>query len=145
MELSDDYVQIQGIIPGSPAFKNGELQPLDKIIGVLDKESNDLIDVIGWDLDEVVKLIRGPKNTTVTLQILPTGSNPDSNPYLLTLERDEVELEQQAASSYIETITNAQGSYSIGVIKVPSFYQDFTARRRGDNEYRAQHLMLKKS
>ena len=144
LELSDEYVQIQGIIPGSPAFKNGELKPLDKIIGVLDNESNDLIDVIGWELDEVVKLIRGPKNTNVTLQILPTGSNPDSNPYLLTLERDEVELEQQAASSYIETINNAQGSYSIGVIKVPSFYQDFTARRRGDKDYRSTTLDVKK-
>ena len=144
LELSDEYVQIQGIIPGSPAFKNGELKPLDKIIGVLDNESNDLIDVIGWELDEVVKLIRGPKNTNVTLQILPTGSNPDSNPYLLTLERDEVELEQQAASSYIETINNAQGSYSIGVIKVPSFYQDFTARRRGDKDYRSTTLDVEK-
>ena len=144
LELSDDYVQIQSIIPGSPAFKNGELKPLDKIIGVLDNESNDLIDVIGWELDEVVKLIRGPKNTDVTLQILPTGSNPDGNPYLLTLERDEVELEQQAASSYIETINNAQGTYSIGIIKVPSFYQDFTARRRGDKDYRSTTLDVKK-
>ena len=144
LELSDEYVQIQGIIPGSPAFKNGELKPLDKIIGVLDNESNHMIDVIGWELDEVVKLIRGPKNTNVTLQILPTGSNPDSNPYLLTLERDEVELEQQAASSYIETINNAQGSYSIGVIKVPSFYQDFTARRRGDKDYRSTTLDVEK-
>ena len=144
LELSDDYVQIQSIIPGSPAFKNGELKPLDKIIGVLDNESNELIDVIGWELDEVVKLIRGPKNTDVTLQILPTGSNPDGNPYLLTLERDEVELEQQAASSYIETIKNAQGTYSIGIIKVPSFYQDFTARRRGDKDYRSTTLDVKK-
>ena len=144
LELSDDYVQIQSIIPGSPAFKNGELKPLDKIIGVLDNESNDLVDVIGWELDEVVKLIRGPKNTDVTLQILPTGSNPDGNPYLLTLERDEVELEQQAASSYIETINNAQGTYSIGIIKVPSFYQDFTARRRGDKDYRSTTLDVKK-
>ena len=144
LELSDDYVQIESIIPGSPAFKNGELKPLDKIIGVLDNESNDLIDVIGWELDEVVKLIRGPKNTDVTLQILPTGSNPDGNPYLLTLERDEVELEQQAASSYIETINNAQGTYSIGIIKVPSFYQDFTARRRGDKDYRSTTLDVKK-
>lgn len=144
LELSDDYVQIQSIIPGSPAFKNGELKPLDKIIGVLDNESDELIDVIGWELDEVVKLIRGPKNTDVTLQILPTGSNPDGNPYLLTLERDEVELEQQAASSYIETINNAQGTYSIGIIKVPSFYQDFTARRRGDKDYRSTTLDVKK-
>ncbi|MBT5216169.1 MAG: carboxy terminal-processing peptidase, partial [Gammaproteobacteria bacterium] len=144
LELSDDYVQIQSIIPGSPAFKNGELKPLDKIIGVLDNESNDLVDVIGWELDEVVKLIRGPKNTNVTLQILPTGSNPDGNPYLLTLERDEVELEQQTASSYIETIKNAQGTYSIGIIKVPSFYQDFTARRRGDKDYRSTTLDVKK-
>ena len=144
LELSDDYVQIQSIIPGSPAFKNGELKPLDKIIGVLDNENNELIDVIGWELDEVVKLIRGPKNTDVTLQILPTGSNPDGNPYLLTLERDEVELEQQAASSYIETINNAQGTYSIGIIKVPSFYQDFAARRRGDKDYRSTTLDVMK-
>ena len=144
LELSDDYVQIESIIPGSPAFKNGELKPLDKIIGVLDNENNELIDVIGWELDEVVKLIRGPKNTDVTLQILPTGSNPDGNPYLLTLERDEVELEQQAASSYIETINNAQGTYSIGIIKVPSFYQDFAARRRGDKDYRSTTLDVKK-
>ena len=77
LELNEDYVQVQAIIPGSPASKNGELKPLDKIIGILDDENNNLIDVIGWELDEVVKLIRGPKNTNITLQILPTGSNPD--------------------------------------------------------------------
>ena len=144
LELNEDYVQVQAIIPGSPASKNGELKPLDKIIGILDDENNNLIDVIGWELDEVVKLIRGPKNTNITLQILPTGSNPDGNPYLLTLERDEVELEQQAASSYIETIENTEGTYSIGVIKIPSFYQDFTARRRGDKDYRSTTLDVKK-
>mgnify|MGYP000173558290 CR=1 FL=1 len=84
LEFSETMAVIEANYEFTPtAFKNGELKPLDKIIGVLDNESNDLIDVIGWELDEVVKLIRGPKNTDVTLQILPTGSNPDGNPYLL--------------------------------------------------------------
>ncbi|GIT37903.1 MAG: hypothetical protein Ct9H300mP6_17710 [Gammaproteobacteria bacterium] len=79
----------------------------------------------------MVKLIRGPKGSIIKLRILPTSSDADFNPYDLTLIRDSVTLEEQAASSYIKTIESGDNKFEIGFITVPSFYQDFAARRRG--------------
>ena len=143
LQNNDDFIEIVNLIPGGPAENNGLLKPLDKIIGVYD-EKNLLIDVIGWDVNEVVKLIRGPKGSTVKLKILPTSSNADSNPYDLSLIRDDVTLEEQAASSYIKTLDIDNKQFHIGVITVPSFYQDFAARRRGDKDYKSTSSDVKK-
>jgi len=143
LQNNDDFIEIVNLIPGGPAEKNGLLKPLDKIIGVYDKK-NLLIDVIGWDVNEVVKLIRGPKGSTVKLKILPTSSDADSNPYDLSLIRDDVTLEEQAASSYIKTLDIDNKQFHIGVITVPSFYQDFAARRRGDKDYKSTASDVKK-
>ena len=136
LQNNDDFIEIVNLIPGGPAEKNGLLKPLDMIIGIYDNK-NLLIDVIGWDVNEVVKLIRGPKGSTVKLKILPTSSDADSNPYDLSLIRDDVTLEEQAASSYIKTLDIDNKQFHIGVITVPSFYQDFAARRRGDKDYKS--------
>ena len=143
LQNNDDFIEIVNLIPGGPAENNGLLKPLDKIIGVYD-EKNLLIDVIGWDVNEVVKLIRGPKGSTVKLKILPTSSDADSNHYDLSLIRDDVTLEEQAASSYIKTLDIDNKQFHIGVITVPSFYQDFAARRRGDNNYKSTASDVKK-
>ena len=143
LQNNDDFIEIVNLIPGGPAENNGLLKPLDKIIGVYD-EKNLLIDVIGWDVNEVVKLIRGPKGSTVKLKILPTSSDADSNPYDLSLIRDDVTLEEQAASSYIKTLDIDNKQFHIGVITVPSFYQDFAARRRGDKDYKSTASDVKK-
>lgn len=143
LQNNDDFIEIVNLIPGGPAEKNGLLKPLDKIIGIYDKK-NLLIDVIGWDVNEVVKLIRGPKGSTVKLKILPTSSDADSNPYDLSLIRDDVTLEEQAASSYIKTLDIDNKQFHIGVITVPSFYQDFAARRRGDKDYKSTASDVKK-
>ncbi|MBM23408.1 MAG: tail-specific protease [Gammaproteobacteria bacterium] len=137
LNLTDEQVQVVNIIPGGPAARDGRLKPMDKIIGILDKESNKIIDLIGWDLDEVVKLIRGPKGSDVTLQIMPQESDPDDIPYLLSLKRDEIKLEDQAASSLIETIQIKNKTYNIGLITIPSFYQDYQKKRKGELEYRS--------
>ena len=143
LQNNDDFIEIVNLIPGGPAENNGLLKPLDKIIGVYD-EKNLLIDVIGWDVNEVVKLIRGPKGSTIKLRILPTSSDVDSNPYDLSLIRDDVTLEEQAASSYIKTLDIDNKQFHIGVITVPSFYQDFAARRRGDKDYKSTSSDVKK-
>ena len=143
LQNNDDFIEIVNLIPGGPAENNGLLKPLDKIIGVYN-EKNLLIDVIGWDVNEVVKLIRGPKGSTVKLKILPTSSDADSNPYDLSLIRDDVTLEEQAASSYIKTLDIDNKQFHIGVITVPSFYQDFAARRRGDKDYKSTASDVKK-
>ena len=144
LNLADEQVQVVNIIPGGPAAKDGRLKPMDKIIGIIDEKNKTITDLIGWDLDEVVKLIRGPKGTKVTLQIIPSDSNPDETPYLLTLQRDEVALEEQAASSLIETFEIKDKTYNIGLVTIPSFYQDYQARSKGETEYRSTSEDVKK-
>ena len=144
LNLADEQVQVVNIIPGGPAARDGRLKPMDKIIGIMDEKNKTITDLIGWDLDEVVKLIRGPKGTRVTLQIIPSDSNSDETPYLLTLQRDEVALEEQAASSLIETLEIKDKTYNIGVVTIPSFYQDYQARSKGEAKYRSTSEDVKK-
>ena len=144
LNLADEQVQVVNIIPGGPAARDGRLKPMDKIIGIMDEKNKTITDLIGWDLDEVVKLIRGPKGTRVILQIVPSDSNSDETPYLLTLQRDEVALEEQAASSLIETLEIRDKTYNIGVVTIPSFYQDYKAKSKGEAKYRSTSEDVKK-
>ena len=142
LQTNDDFIQIVDLIPGGPAFKDGTIKPLDKIIGVYDDEK--MIDVIGWDVNEVVKLIRGPKGSVITLKILPSDQDGDAMPFEIALTRDEISLEEQAASSFIKTIIDDGQEYQIGVIKIPGFYQDYAARRRGDKDFKSTTSDVKK-
>lgn len=137
LQNNEDFIEIVNLIPGGPAEKSGTLNPLDKIIGIYEGDSTISTDIIGWDVNDVVKLIRGPKGSKIKLRILPTSIDPDANPFDLTLTRDNVTLEEQAVSSYIKTITSDDNEFQIGVITVPSFYQDFAAKRRGDQKFRS--------
>ena len=137
LQLEDDYVKVMNVIAGGPAQIDGQLRPEDRITAVGQGESGELQDVIGWRLDDVVQLIRGPGGTLVRLQILPAGAAPGSPEQILNLIRDQVRLEEQAAKSNILEVPRADQIYRIGIIDVPSFYQDYAARSRGDEDYRS--------
>ena len=96
-----------------------------------------LVDIVGWRLDDVVQLIRGPVKTVVRLQILPDGANPGGQETLLVLTRNKVTLEGQAAQKQVHKIHRGDHEFKIGVIEVPSFYQDFQARDAGNEDYRS--------
>jgi carboxyl-terminal processing protease len=138
LQLDDDYVQVINIIPGGPAAIDGKLQPKDRITGVAQGEDGELVDVIGWRLDDVVQLIRGPADTVVRLQIMPAGALPGTELKVLTLTRNQVKLEEQAAKSNIVTIPREGREWSIGVIEVPSFYRDYRALSNGDGFWAGQ-------
>lgn len=135
LQTEDDYVQIIGIIPGGPAAIDGKLKPNDRITAVGQGEEGDMVDVVGWRLDDVVELIRGPANTAVRLQIIPAGGLPGSSEKLIKLIRDQVKLEEQAAKSNILTVPRDGREWRIGVIEVPSFYRDYRALSNGDKNY----------
>jgi len=135
LQLEDDYVTVINVIAGGPAQIDGQLKPEDRITAVGQGESGELVDVIGWRLDDVVQLIRGPGGTLVRLQVLPAGAAPGSPERTLGLIRDKVKLEEQAAKSSIVEVPRDEMTYRIGVIDVPSFYQDYAARSRGDEDY----------
>jgi carboxyl-terminal processing protease len=135
LQLDEDYVQIVNIIPGGPAAIDGKLKPKDRITGVAQGPEGDMVDVIGWRLDDVVDLIRGPANTVVRLQIIPAGALPGASEKTIALTRDQVKLEEQAAKSDLITVPRDGREWRIGVIEVPSFYRDYRAMSSGDKDY----------
>ncbi len=135
LQLDEDYVQIVNIIPGGPAAIDGKLKPKDRITGVAQGAEGEIVDVIGWRLDDVVDLIRGPANTVVRLQIIPAGALPGSSEKIIALTRDQVKLEEQAAKSDLITVPRDGREWRIGVIEVPSFYRDYRAMSSGDKDY----------
>jgi carboxyl-terminal processing protease len=134
LQLEDDYVKVMNIIPGGPAQIDGQLKPEDRITAV-GEGTGEPVDVIGWRLDDVVEKIRGPGGTRVRLQILPAGAAPGSPEKTIELVRDKIKLEEQASKKELLEIPFDNRTYRIGVITVPSFYQDFAARSRGDEDY----------
>jgi carboxyl-terminal processing protease len=135
LQTEDDYVQIINIIPGGPAAIDGSLKPNDKIIGVGQGADGEMVDVIGWRLDDVVDLIRGPADTVVRLNIIPAGAMPGTGNKELSLTRGQVRLEEQAAKSDIIKVPRDGREWSIGIIEVPSFYRDYRALSSGDKDY----------
>ena len=135
LQTEDDYVQIINIIPGGPASMDGTLKPEDRITGVAQGVDGDMVDVIGWRLDDVVDLIRGPADTVVRLQIIPAGALPGNSDKVINLTRGQVRLEEQAAKSEVIKIPRDGREWSIGIIDVPSFYRDYRALSNGDKNY----------
>jgi carboxyl-terminal processing protease len=135
LQPDEDYVKVVGIIPGGPAATDGTLKANDLITGVGEGEDGEMVDVVGWRLEDVVDLIRGPKDTTVRLQVIPANALPGSPEEVIPLKRGQVKLEEQAAKSEIMTIPHEGREWRIGVIDVPSFYRDYRALSDGDKDY----------
>ncbi len=137
LQLDDDYTTIREIVPGGPAATSGKFKVGDRIVGVGQGTSGSITDVIGWRLDDVVDLIRGAKDTTVRLEVLPTDAGPDGKHQLIALVRKKVNIEEQAAKSSVIEVKRGDVDRHIGVITLPTFYEDFDARRRGDADYKS--------
>ena len=137
LQIDDEYAKVSRLVPAGPADKQGDLKPSDLIIGVGQGEDGPIEDVVGWRLDEIVDLIRGPRNTTVRLEVIPGKGKTDQR-RLVPIQRNEVKLEEQAAQKkVIEVEDEKQNTHRIGVIDIPAFYIDFEAYRRGDKNYRS--------
>ena len=132
LTTEDEFTEVVDVITGGPADIQGILKPKDKIIGVGQGDA-EIVDVIGWRIDDVVDLIRGEKGTVVRLQI-DSGAN---NEKIISIVRDTVKLEEKSAQSDIIQIQNAERNYKIGVIEIPTFYMDFEAYRKRDPNYKS--------
>ncbi|MCH2218741.1 MAG: carboxy terminal-processing peptidase [Dechloromonas sp.] len=137
LQEKDDYTVIREITPGGPAARSGQLKAGDRIVAVAQGEKGPFVDVIGSRLDDTVALIRGPADTTVRLDILPANAGPDAKPRQITLVRKKIDLAQQAAKKSIQEVTDGNTIRRIGVITLPTFYDDFEARRKGDPNFRS--------
>jgi carboxyl-terminal processing protease len=137
LQLTDDYVTVIDVIAGGPAATSGKLAANDRITAVGEGKNGELTDVIGWRLDDVVQKIRGPGGSLVRLQLLPAGAAPGSVQKVIEFTRNRVSLENQASHKAMRVVQRNGHDVKVGVITVPSFYQDYDASRAGAKDYRS--------
>ena len=137
LQSEDEYTKVTRLIPAGPADKAGELKASDRIVGVGQGKTGEMVDVIGWRLDDVVDLIRGEKGTVVRLAVLKANAIDSSSTKIISITRDNVKLDEQDASKKILEFNTYGKPYRLGVIDIPKFYIDFEAANRGDKDYKS--------
>ncbi|MBT1063776.1 carboxy terminal-processing peptidase [Bowmanella sp. Y26] len=124
LQSLDDHTVIRSVVPGGPADLSKQIKPEDRIVGVA-QEDDEFVDVVGWRLDEVVDLIKGPKGSVVRLQLLKGAASDSAAPEVVSLTRDKIKLEDRAAKSEVYVPeTGPNKGQKLGVISIPSFYNN---------------------
>ena len=136
LQSDEDYTKVSSLVVGGPAQKQGQLKPNDKIVAIAQGADGEFVDVVGWRLDEVVKLIRGPKGTIVRLEVIPSDPTATANKNI-TIKRETVKLEDQAAKKAVFEVKNGDKIFKLGVIDIPTFYMNFEAYQKGDPNYKS--------
>jgi len=137
LQIEDEYTKVVRLIPGGPAESSKVLQAADRIVGVAQGIDGEMHDVVGWRLDEVVNMIRGPKGSLVRLQIIPVDAADEHQTRVISIIRDTVKLEEQAAKKKIIEVQRDNRKYKVGVIDVPTFYADFKGMNEGKSDYKS--------
>ncbi|MBX9605897.1 MAG: carboxy terminal-processing peptidase [Gammaproteobacteria bacterium] len=137
LQSDNELTVVREVVTGGPAEMSGKLHADDRIVGIGQDDKGPVVDVIGWRLDDVVDLIRGPKNSVVRLQVLPKGTALGGPTTMVAITRNTIQLDEQAAKGSVLEVKRGNGVAKIGVITLPTFYMDFEARSAGDENYRS--------
>ncbi|MCP4669104.1 MAG: tail-specific protease [Deltaproteobacteria bacterium] len=137
LQRENEYIKVIRLVPAGPADKGKALKPGDRIVGIGQGPNGEVVDVIGWRLDDAVQLIRGPKETIVRLKIIPVDANNEQETKIIGITRDTVNLEEQRAQKKVIDLEHEGRTYKIGIIDIPTFYIDFKAAQSGNPEYRS--------
>lgn len=135
LRLEGDYVTIQDLIPGGPAFRSKLINPKDRIVGVAQGDGGAFVDVIGWFTDDAVKLIRGPKGTVVRLKILAANGVTGSPTSEVRIVREKIKIEEQKAKQEVLNYKQGDKNVKIGLITIPMFYRDFDGARKREADF----------
>lgn len=137
LQRDEEFVKVVQLIVAGPADRGKQLKPADRIIGVGQGIDGEIVDVVGWRLDDVVAMIRGPKGSVVRLNVIPADAADLTQTRIIQITRDTVKLEEQSAKKRIIPIERGDKTYKVGVIELPTFYVDFRAFWAGDPDYRS--------
>lgn len=144
LRLEGDYVTIQDLVPGGPAFRSKQINPKDRIVGVAQGDDGAFVDVIGWFTDDAVKLIRGPKGTVVRLKILPGSGVTGSPTSEVRIVREKIKLEEQTAKKEVLNFKQGSSTYKLGLITIPMFYRDFEGARKRETDFKSTSADVRK-
>jgi len=137
LTAEDEYTKVVELIKGGPAERGNELRAGDRIIGIGQGGDGEIQDVVGMRLDDVVSQIRGEKGTVVRLNVIPADAVSESSATTISITRDTVKLEDQSAKKEIIELSYNNDVYKIGVIDLPTFYFDFEAAARGEEDFKS--------
>ena len=121
LQMDDGALKIVEIMPGSPCDRDGRLKEGDKIVGV-QQDGGEMEDVMWQPMKKSIKKIRGPKGTKVILQIVPKSDSSGTTKKLIDLVRDEIKLEEFAATGHVERVTFEDTTRKLGYVYLPGFY-----------------------
>ncbi|MBN8823225.1 MULTISPECIES: carboxy terminal-processing peptidase [unclassified Spirosoma] len=144
LQEDGEYIKITQVLPGGPAFKSNLIKVNDKIAGVAQGDNGPMVNTMNWQVDEVVKLIKGPKGTVVRLQIVSPDAIAGAPPKELRLVREKIKLEEQRAKKEIIEVTDNGKPFKIGVINIPMFYRDFEGARKREEGFSSTTSDVKK-
>ncbi|MDA1370688.1 MAG: carboxy terminal-processing peptidase [Proteobacteria bacterium] len=133
----DEYTKIAELIKGGPADRGNKLRAGDRIIGIGQGVDGEIQDVVGMRLDDVVAQIRGEKGTVVRLNVIPVDAVSESSVTVVSITRDTVKLEDQSAKKEVIELSYNGADYKIGIIDLPTFYFDFEAAARGEEDFKS--------
>lgn len=136
LQSEDEYTKVVSLVPGGPADQGKVLKAADRIVGVGQSRA-DIVDVVGWRLDEVVERIRGKKGTVVHLEVIPADAKSDHETRMVSITRDTVKLEDRAAQSEILELEIEGKKRKLGIINIPTFYADFRCLKTGEDNCRS--------
>ena len=134
LRTENEYTVIMSVIPGGPAAQSDLIHPGDRIIAVGNPDGKGYANVIGWRISDVVDRIRGPKGSVVHLKILAKDALPGATPTTLSLVRDRVKLEEQAAKISTVEIPTENQLLKLGVVKLPTFYTNLLTENDSSHE-----------
>jgi carboxyl-terminal processing protease len=137
LQIKNEYVTIQSLVAGGPADKSHQINTGDRILAVAQGKDGEFQDVVGWRIDNAIKLIRGTKGTVVRLKILAQGKSVSDQPKVVEMVREKIVLKDQLVKQEIKTYNSNGKTIKIGIINVPAFYADFAAYSAGDPNYQS--------
>jgi carboxyl-terminal processing protease len=137
LQERDEYTTIRDLVPGGPAALSAKFTIGDRIVGVGQGNNGAVTDVVGWRVDDVVTLIRGAKDSVVRLDVLPADASPDGKHKRITLVRNKISLEKQAAKKSVIQVKDGAATRQVGLIFLPTFYQDSDARSKGEKDFKS--------
>ncbi len=144
LQEDGEYIKITSVLPGGPAFKSNLLKVNDKIAGVAQGDNSAMVNTMNWQVDEVVKLIKGPKGTVVRLQVVSPDALAGAPPKEIRLVREKIKLEEQRAKKEVIEISDNGKAFKIGVINIPMFYRDFEGARKHEQGFSSTTSDVKK-
>jgi carboxyl-terminal processing protease len=144
LQADNDYTKVNEVLAGGPAEKSNLVHVNDRIIGVAQGEAGTMVDVVGWRLDDVVKLIKGPKGTTVRLQILPAETGVNGPAVTISLVRDKIKLDDLTPKKKVVEFTQNGKNLKMGVITIPAFILGFEDYQKGNPDYSSTTRDVKK-